>query len=265
MARRRKRETRRDLARRRALRARRRRLALGWLAGLAVFCVVVVAVDRLLAPGAFPVQQVEVSGDLQHVDPAALREEVRRHASGNFFAVDLERVRNAAEAMPWVHRAEVRRQWPGTLQVRVHEQTPIARWGEHAWLNEQGRVIELPGAYSAPGLPRLAGPAGHEQEVLARFREWREILAAAGIALEGLELSERRSWRASMRPEGLSGAPIDLVVGTERPRSRIERFTRVWHQGLDAEASRVARVDLRYPNGFALTPREKPVPGQDDA
>jgi cell division septal protein FtsQ len=45
----------------------------------------------------------------------------------NLFAIDIAAVRNRLEAGPLIKRAEIARQLPGTLDVRVQERIPLAR------------------------------------------------------------------------------------------------------------------------------------------
>ena len=34
------------------------------------------------------------------------------------------------DALPWVERADVRKQWPDTLEVQLQEHEPFAFWGQ---------------------------------------------------------------------------------------------------------------------------------------
>jgi cell division protein FtsQ len=56
--------------------------------------------------------------DLQHVNELTVRNGVLGKISGNFFTSDLEQVRTTFEAVPWVRKASVRREWPNQLCLR---------------------------------------------------------------------------------------------------------------------------------------------------
>ena len=75
-------------------------------------------------------ERVAITGDLAHVSRDALTERISGSLSGGFLWLDLAAIREPLEALPWVHRVVVRRQWPDSIEVRVIEQRAIAHWGE---------------------------------------------------------------------------------------------------------------------------------------
>jgi len=208
------------------------------------------AADWALRAENFPVQQVRFEGSFRHVTQQELEAAVLEHVRGNFLLVDLEAVKGRVEAIPWVHRASVRRQFPNEITIRFSEQELVARWGEDAWVNASGEVARIPGAAVAGDLPRLAGPEGSSAEVLAAFRDFRAALAAGGLTLLGLELAPRRSWTLELEAEG--GHRLTLVLDDADPRARLERFARAYRSTLAAQVEAIRRVDLRYTNGFAV-------------
>src|SRR5690606_18435814 len=91
--------------------------------------------------------------------------------TGNFFAINLDKVRTVIETAPWVRRAQVRRVWPNALLVQIEEQQPLALWNEDQMINTWGEAFsanqgELPDEYR---LPQLSGPVNSEQLVVQRY------------------------------------------------------------------------------------------------
>lgn len=238
--------------RRRAAKRRRiQRTTLGWvMLGLVLLAGVGLLVDRVLNPAAFPITELTFEGRFEHLDREVLKEKVADAVDGNFFGVDLERVERAAESMDWVQRARVRRVWPDGLHVTVEEHRLVARWGNNAWLNKQGRVVEM----SAPGntdLLRLAGPAGSAGDVLRHARQWSGGLREAGLVLKALTLNERRAWYAVVAREQ-SGDVFSIALGRDGVPDRFDRFVKGYRALPVEKASRIDHVDARYPNGIAL-------------
>jgi cell division protein FtsQ len=221
------------------------RAALAAAATLAALALGALGLDYLLRPDTFPVRSVSFEGDFRHVSRDLLAEAVAEAASGNFYALDLEVVRRAAESVPWVHRAAVRRRWPDGLQIAIREQQLAARWRDSAWVNADGELAELSGQDTPAGLPRLEGPDGSQGEVLAHYRRLSEILAPLGLEIARLELTPRHSWRITLA-NGLS-----LIAGRDEPQERLARLAR-HYPALAAQAGRIRQVDLRYTHGFAI-------------
>jgi len=228
--------------------SRRSRL---WLAVAAAAVLIAFSADGLFQPGAFPVQRVSFEGEFRHVTPQALREAVAKEVHGNFFALDLKRVERAAKTLPWVDHVSVRREWPQSLHIQYTEHRIVARWGDDAWLSSSSALVT--GADDVPKhvLPVLDGPPGTQARVLARFNEMSGLTGSAGLEVTGVRLSPRRAWRLVVR-DAAANAEFTVMLGRSELRPRLERFLRVYRAELAQSAARLERIDLRYPNGFAV-------------
>src|SRR5690606_17475410 len=80
---------------------------------------------------------------LEHVSIPSLRASHLNRFTGNFFTVDLDRVRQAFEDAPWVRRAQVRRVWPNRLFVGIEEHRPLAQWGDGRFVNTFGEPFRV--------------------------------------------------------------------------------------------------------------------------
>lgn len=76
----------------------------------------------------FPLREVVVASPLQHVTIEQLDYAARSAVAGNFFTVDLERVRQGFEKLPWVRRVQARRQWPNGIELAIEEHEAAAIW-----------------------------------------------------------------------------------------------------------------------------------------
>ena len=136
-------------------------------------------------PWRFPLGVVKIQGDFRYLDKARLQDMVEPQLDGGFFTVDVARVCEVIESMPWVASATVKRIWPDRLRVRVTEQLPVARWGENGYLNERGEPFVPEPTQVAGDLPALAGPDGHEATVLEQYRAMSHALAPTGLRVAG--------------------------------------------------------------------------------
>ena len=145
------------------------------LSGLVLMAVLTVSVllgmHWLSDPYRFPLSVVEVKGDFKYLGKEQLQLAVMPCMEGGFFTVDVAAIREAAEQLPWVHKASVQRIWPATLRLEIEEQQPVARWGPLGFLNSAGESFTPGETGVSIELPALAGPAGQEQKVLESFRQ----------------------------------------------------------------------------------------------
>jgi cell division protein FtsQ len=226
------------------------------------------ATNWLVARPWFALTTLEVKTPVTHVTEAQIRLVADRRVRGTFFTVDLERVRESLEKLPWVREARVERRWPDTLVVSLVEQVPLARWNDNALVNGEGEVFV---AAASGSLPRLSGPEDSSVEVITAFRRYQAALAPLGMHIAELRLSPRRAW--SMRLDN----GMQLALGRQQTDARLARFVTFYPRLLGAQAAtRIApavadassnatvaarkpatpiiplTVDLRYADGFAV-------------
>lgn len=221
-----------------------------WLTGITLLVLLAVglaaALNRLADPQVLPLRVVRIDGELRHLQRAEIEAEVGREIRGNFFTLDVRRVREAAERLPWVDWVSVRRIWPDTLRMTVHEQVPLARWGRQRLVNPRGEIF-APGAGRLPrGLTRLSGPDSAAPEVVARYLALRGRFDALGLQLSSLGMDARGAWRVSF------GNGLSLALGTGETDRRLERFFRFFPALRREPGRRPLSIDLRYANGFAV-------------
>lgn len=204
----------------------------------------------------FAIGGIVVEGDVTHNSVATLRANVAPRLRGNFFTVDLQKAREAFEAVPWVRRATVKRQFPNKLRVVLEEHEAEAFWGvdsESHLVNSQGEVFEAnTGDVEADEMPRLVGPEGSAAQVLAMYRGLKPMLEALDLGVEKVVLTGRGGWSVTLD----SGATVELGRGTtEEVLARSQRFASTLTQvtakyGRRPEA--LVTADLRHTDGYAV-------------
>jgi len=201
----------------------------------------------------WPVEYVHIDGRVQHADRARMKQVIARHTRAGFFAMDLDALRDDLVALPWVRGASLRRIWPDTLRVTIHEHRPAATWNDGALIGRDGTVFKPDGA-RPKGLPALSGPKGHGPDMLQRMRKFAARLKPLGLAIAAVRQDARRSWSIDL-DDG-----ITVRLGREQVERRLRRFIAVWPSILKSKAARIAAVDLRYTNGFAVAWRDGEAP-----
>ncbi|MEO8937121.1 MAG: cell division protein FtsQ/DivIB [Burkholderiaceae bacterium] len=197
---------------------------------------------------------------LRHVNVATIRQaalpRILASTSGNFFTVDLEAVRRAFETVAWVRRAQVRREWPNRLVVRIEEHQVLGTWDDGRLVNTFGELFTANPAEAEEDdttLPELAGPEGSERDVASRYVDFKSWFARLSLVPDQVTLSPRYAWTVHFDNGTDSGLTVDL--GRERDGNtipeRVLRMLNAW-PALTARWPKPTLIDLRYPNGFAL-------------
>lgn len=210
--------------------------------------------ERLADPKILPVRRVSIEGQFKYITQQSLREAVAAQVSGGFLQVNLKAVQAAAEELPWVAQASVYRVWPDSLRIQVREQEPLARWGKDALVSVQGEIF-APAKKSFPEfLPELWGPAGSERLLTARLMAIQAQLKPLGLQVAELIMGERRDWQVKF------AHGMELILGRAHSKQRLARFQQIYVRLLRLYQEDIRCIDMRYPNGFAVTWRGTTAP-----
>ncbi|MGH8124913.1 MAG: cell division protein FtsQ/DivIB, partial [Rhodanobacteraceae bacterium] len=177
---------------------------------------------------------------------AELRAAVTPELGAGFFAIDLEKVRDAVTVLPWVGQVEVSKHWPDALDITVTEIQPIAHWGSSALLDRDGRIFKVPDAGVVNGLPQFNAPDDRAADVMAFYRTALTDFTPYDLRVTGVDLSARGSWTLVLSNGGR------VVVGNDHPDQRLARFAASLPILMRGRSDGFTYADLRYSNGFAV-------------
>lgn len=199
----------------------------------------------------FPLREVVILKAPQELTVGELERVLGSGARGNFFSVNVDQLRQGLEKLPWVRRAEVRRQWPGRLVVDIEEHRAAGRWGEGS-----GQLVDVYGEVFTANLrgdqdlPVLFGPLDSAPEVLRHYGELKRLLSPIERQPAQVVLSPRLAWRVTLD----DGMVVELGREQQKAstRERMERFIEHYPSLLAHRSPKPVYVDMRYPNGIAL-------------
>jgi len=194
----------------------------------------------------FAFRQIKIQANYGYIATDELQELVRNHVHGGFFSIDLSRLKEALLRHPWVNQVAVRRVWPATLVVIVSEHRPLARWNQDGVISDSG-VVFTPQRSSIPKeLPQFFGDDSSAMRLLGEYHTLQTLLLPLKLELIELEKTARDSWRARLS-NGLT-----IILGREDIDARLEKLVVAYPRLRFTAPAEKIRVDLRYPNGFAV-------------
>jgi cell division protein FtsQ len=194
----------------------------------------------------FPIRYVRVEGAIENLDVAGLRRTLLPTVSTGYFSLPMREIERVARSYPWVDGVQVARLWPDTLVVRISEQKARVRWGDHSLLNQRGERFEPGGLDAFRELPAIVGPEGMENYLLGMLNGLNDRLKPKGLHIASLDMSKRRAWVVRLT----NGTEVHF--GRQDPMKALNRFLELMPKLGEDRIAAVQRVDLRYPNGFAV-------------
>lgn len=227
------------------------------LVGVALLILLVAGLWWLVHRPMFVLKSIRIESvpevQLRRVNALTIRSTAVPKIEGNLFTTDLNAVRLAFEAVPWVRKATVRREWPNALQVTLEEHQALGTWGD------DGRLVSVKGdvfianldeAEEDGELPRLSGPEGSAVEVIQRYHALQQWFAPIQRKPEYVQLSNRYAWTVQLD----NGVTVELgrEQDTSTLQQRVGRLISVYPQLAARLQGRMENIDMRYPNGMAL-------------
>ena len=228
---------------------------------LSFLAVFLLATDYLYQPQRFTIENIKIKGKFRHSSAQQVEASLQEFVFGNFFSLDLNEVKQGLEKMPWVARADIRRQWPDTLAITITEHRPAMLWqdntgidsnaGSQFWLTTKAEVIEVPDKLAAESAIQLQGNRYYAKHILEAALRWKKILVEHDLELLGVIQSETQAWSLNLR-FGEDGEPFEVLLGSKEVNARLERFTYLFDEQFRFSNYQLQRVDARYPNGLAV-------------
>ena len=206
-----------------------------------------------------PIRVVEIEGVLNHVSRdqimATLMHKSQKSVSGinteaevlGFFSSDLLLIEEQLEALAWLQKVELRRVWPDRLHIKIKEHKAIAYWNSDALINEYGGIFKPSDFTGLDALPKLTGPEPELSNMLETFKILQGLLVPIDMQLKVLNLNHRYAWSLQL------ANGIELEVGRKHLIQRVERFVALYPLLKRESDLMVAKVDLRYDTGLAVT------------
>ena len=201
-----------------------------------------------------PVSRVVINGDFRQVLKQSLIEEVTPYLEAGFILLDLQSMREKLLAKPWVYEVSVSRNWPDEIAITVVEQTAIARWGEHGFLNHRGSLFEP--AAEVDGLlietlPLLTGPDQSMPKVMKHYRELADMLNQQSLKVYQLALGQRGDWVAVIASDSQRNK-VPVYLGASDVMLKMRRFLSLYPLTLANKFEQLGSIDMRYSNGLAV-------------
>jgi len=200
----------------------------------------------MIAQERWPLRWLEIDGPFERVSAEQVRAVLSPLLKGTFFTIDTQAIYESAAAMPWVSAVTIQKNWPDTIQVRIHEHTPAAHWLDGKLLDTRGQPFAVQYADDIHGLPWLEGPQDQQDIIFENWKKFDDRLVVIGQQIERLKLDARGSWSARLS-DG-----TEIRFGKGDIFKNLDKLVSVWAGLMQGQSLPPLSVDLRYTNGFAV-------------
>lgn len=211
----------------------------------------------------FNLTKLVIEGDTNKVSPTRLKEVVQPAIDGNFFSVNLGKVRAALSQVPWIKEASIRRVWPDELHVRFTTRRAVAVYEDGRLVDAQGELfVGNPDEQEITGetLPNFSGTAALIPDILRYYQEFSRAVRPLGVEVTSVSCSDRGSWSLTFSSKTIPPTRVDLGLDRGRGEKVIEKLVNVvaaYPSIREVFQGPPTSIDARYNQAFSASPPDK--------
>ena len=227
-----------------------------WLTGLFLISLVGIigyelTKNRLkllsIKSASLPIKYVRTEGEFQYLSKDDVKDILQPLVVTSFFDADMQAIHSAVSTLPWVDAVTVKRIWPDAIDIKVHEKQPFARWGKGALITESGVIFMPNNNILIQNLITVIGPELQQVKVLEIMKGIKTALDDHSMELAEFNVSDRWAWKIKL----VTG--MEILLGQDEQLKKLKRFLRTLTVLTQGQLDAMAVVDLRYPNGYAVS------------
>jgi cell division protein FtsQ len=194
-----------------------------------------------------PIKYVRTEGVFQYLGKNEIKSVLLPLVTAGFFDVNMQAIHSAVSTLPWVETVTVKRIWPDAIDIKVREKKPYARWGKNSLITEQGVIFTPKNMEQFQTLTLVTGPELQQVKVLEIMKGIKTALADQSMELAEFNVNDRWSWKIRL------ANGLEILLGRNDQLKKLQRFLKTLTVLGQEQVEAMAIVDLRYPNGYAVS------------
>lgn len=194
-----------------------------------------------------PIKYVRTEGVFQYLGKDEVKEALLPLVTTGFFDADMQAIQKAVADLTWVENVSVKRIWPDAIDIKVKEKKPYVRWHQNSLVNSRGEIIYPKSMEQFKDLPLLEGPDQQQVKVLEIMKGINTALADQALEMAEFSVNDRWAWKINTK-DGM-----EILLGRQDQLKNLQRFLKTLDALGQERVKAIAVVDLRYPNGYAVS------------
>jgi cell division protein FtsQ len=194
-----------------------------------------------------PIKYVRTEGVFQYLSKNEIKAVIQPLVMTGFFDADVQAIHSAVSTLPWVDTVTVKRIWPDAIDIKVREKKPYARWSKNSLITEQGVIFTPNNSEQFHNLTVVTGPELQQEKVLEIMKGIKTALADQSMQLAEFSVNDRWAWRIKL------ATGLEILLGRNEQLKKLQRFLKTLAVLKQEQVDAMAIVDLRYPNGYAVS------------
>ncbi len=194
-----------------------------------------------------PIKYVRTEGVFQYLSKDEIKTALQPLVMTSFFDADMQAIHQAVSELTWVDSVAVKRVWPDAIDIKIREKKPYVRWGQQRLVSARGEVITPNSMEPFMTLPLLQGPELQQLKTLEIMKGVNTALADQSMKMAEFTINDRWAWKIKLT------TGLEILLGRNEQLKKLQRFLKTLDVIGQEQVESMAIVDLRYPNGYAVS------------
>jgi cell division protein FtsQ len=194
-----------------------------------------------------PLKYVRTEGVFQYLSKNEIKTVLQPLVMTGFFEADMQAIHSVVSTLPWVDTVTVKRIWPDAIDIKIREKKPYARWGKNSLITERGVIFTPNNSEQFQNLTVVTGPEQQQVKVLEIMKGVKTALADQSMQLAEFSVNDRWAWKIKL------ATGLEILLGRNEQLKKLQRFLKTLAVLKQEQVDAMAIVDLRYPNGYAVS------------
>lgn len=194
-----------------------------------------------------PIKYVRTEGVFQYLSKDEIKTALQPWVMTGFFDADMQAIHQAVSELTWVDTVAVKRVWPDAIDIKIREKKPYVRWGQQSLVSARGEIITPKNIDLFKALPLLQGPDLQQVKTLEIMKGINTALADQSMKMAEFTINDRWAWKIKLT------TGLEILLGRSEQLKKLQRFLKTLEVLGQEQVEKMAIVDLRYPNGYAVS------------
>ena len=188
------------------------------------------------------IHEIQIKGNFNYSNQKKINNYLNSFVGSKLFEIDLRELKSKLEANIWIKNAQVIREPPGLLIVKLSEYIPLFLWNKEFYIDKDG-VLFNANTPIIDNIPNINSDSRDHQIMYNLYNNLIEIFKNTGLEINSISKNDDML--------KISTTNMKFLVRYSIYKEKLEEFVSVYDQFIEIKSlpGGIKTIDLRYPTG----------------
>jgi len=188
------------------------------------------------------IHEIQIKGDFNYSNQKKINNYLNSFVGSKLFEIDLRELKSKLEAHIWIKNAQVIREPPDLLIVKLSEYIPLFLWNKEFYIDKDGILFNT-NIPIIDNIPNINSDSTDHQIMYNLYNNLIEIFKNTGLEITSISKNDDML--------KISTTNMKFLVRYSIYKEKLEEFVSVYDQFIEIKSlpGGIKTIDLRYPTG----------------